>query len=579
VVNSTTDTITEKVGEGTDEVQSSVSFNLATASNYLDNLTLLEAAGASTGTGNIQDNIIFGNSFANTLNGGDGDDSLVGGAGNDCLDGGRGLNTLVGGGDDDIYVVESESEVIVENAGEGTDTVQAKSSYKLADGSNLENLFLVGSATDNLNGWGNSDNNYITGDAGANHLYGENGNDTFEGGAGNDTMVGGDGNDLYYYLSGDVIAENPSSDGSGGIADAVRTDVNNWTLSAEVEQLFLGSGTFNPTINGGVGGFTDTATISGNGNDGTHNLIGILSGNLLVGNYGDNTLSGGNANDTLYGADGDDSLFGGAGADSMVGGIGNDTYNVDNGSDIASETISGNAGGIDVVNATVNFNLFTNGTNVENLNLNTAGSTATVGTGNDLGNVITGNNLGDSLSGGDGRDTLNGGTGSDTLDGGALQDSLTGGAGNDALIGGTGDDFLIGTATGGIGAGELDTLTGGIGLPAGDGAADVFVLGDTAAAYYNTLAAAGDYALITDFTVADHDQLQMKTLPQMAAPTATNANGYVVGANIFGAAGAANSWVYRDVNNNAIADAPDNLIAAVQVTDGALDLTKSAYFV
>ncbi|MFN6305625.1 MAG: beta strand repeat-containing protein, partial [Microcystis sp.] len=85
-VDTTTDTITENVNQGTDTVQSSVTYTLG---NNLENLTLTGTANIN-GTGNTLNNIITGNSGNNTLNGSDGNDTLIGGTGNDTLTGGAG---------------------------------------------------------------------------------------------------------------------------------------------------------------------------------------------------------------------------------------------------------------------------------------------------------------------------------------------------------------------------------------------------------------------------------------------------------------------------------------------------------
>src|SRR3546814_10171120 len=66
---------------------------------------------------------------------------LVGGAGNDQLDGGYGVDQMTGGIGDDTYVVDTESDVIVEQVGEGFDVVNAHSSYSLSG--NIEKLVLV----------------------------------------------------------------------------------------------------------------------------------------------------------------------------------------------------------------------------------------------------------------------------------------------------------------------------------------------------------------------------------------------------------------------------------------------------
>ena len=97
---------------------------------------------------------------------------------------------------------------IVENSGEGTDTVNAALSTRLPD--NVENLVLTGSAA--LNGVGNSLDNVLTGNSGANTLKGLAGNDTLQGGAGNDTLDGGDGTDTASYASASsAVTVNPVS--------------------------------------------------------------------------------------------------------------------------------------------------------------------------------------------------------------------------------------------------------------------------------------------------------------------------------------------------------------------------------
>jgi Ca2+-binding RTX toxin-like protein len=70
VDRSTTLTLTEAAGEGTDTIKSSITFTLA--SNF-ENLTLT-GAGNINGTGNGAANVLIGNSGANTLTGGDGAD-------------------------------------------------------------------------------------------------------------------------------------------------------------------------------------------------------------------------------------------------------------------------------------------------------------------------------------------------------------------------------------------------------------------------------------------------------------------------------------------------------------------------
>src|SRR5204863_491020 len=79
IVDNAGDVVTENAAEGTDTVQSSVSFTLGA---NVENLTLTGAA-AINGTGNTVANTITGNSGDNILDGGAGADTLAGGLGND----------------------------------------------------------------------------------------------------------------------------------------------------------------------------------------------------------------------------------------------------------------------------------------------------------------------------------------------------------------------------------------------------------------------------------------------------------------------------------------------------------------
>ena len=366
VVDSAADLTLEEAGEGTDLVEASVSHTLAA---NVENLTLTGSANIN-GTGNELDNILTGNNGANTLSGGAGNDTLVGNSGNDILDGGTGADTMQGGAGNDRYVVDEIGDVVVETAGNGSDTVESGIDYVL--GANLENLVLTGSA---LNGTGNAAANAITGNAADNLI---------DGGTGVDTMSGGAGNDTYIVdQTGDGIVE--AAD--GGI-DIVRASAT-YTLAANVEHLVL----------------LGSAAINGTGN---------ALDNDITGNEAANVLSGGAGKDTIVAGGGNDTLDGGLGADAMTGGTGNDIYVVD---DAADQVLENADEGVDTVHASTDYRLVAN---VENLTL--TGSGAISGSGNELDNVITGN------------------AGNNQLDGGAGNDTLAGGAGADLLLGGAGDD-------------------------------------------------------------------------------------------------------------------------------------------
>jgi Ca2+-binding RTX toxin-like protein len=171
---------------------SSVSTTLAST---IDDLTLTGTDDIN-GTGNARVNTITGNSGANVLNGM------------------AGADTLIGGGGDDTYVVDNGGDVVVEQAGQGTDTVQSSVSYALPD--NVENLVLTGGG--NIAGTGNGLDNTITGNNGSNALSGGDGNDTLlgnAGNAGNDVLDGGTG-------AGDMHVSLVGVQGLGGFGFAMR---------------------------------------------------------------------------------------------------------------------------------------------------------------------------------------------------------------------------------------------------------------------------------------------------------------------------------------------------------------------
>ncbi len=168
VVDNTGDIVTESSGGGTDTVRASLPTYML--GSNVENLVL-------TGTGNISGT---GNTLANIF---------TGNTGNNALSGGTGADTMIGGAGDDSYTVDNTGDVVTENSGEGTDTVNASVTYTL--GANVENLVLTG--TSGLTGTGNALDNTLTGNSAANTLNGGDGDDILQGAAGNDTLDGGAG--------------------------------------------------------------------------------------------------------------------------------------------------------------------------------------------------------------------------------------------------------------------------------------------------------------------------------------------------------------------------------------------------
>jgi Ca2+-binding RTX toxin-like protein len=269
------DFIVEFAGEGFDTVFSSVDVRLTVRSGLSDPvierffLTGTAYSAIAIGGGN---HILVGNSVANLLDGGVGNDTLDGGAGND---------RMIGGTGDDTFVVDNSGDVVIENAGEGTDTVHSAIHYTLA--ANVEKLVLTGAQA--INGTGNELDNDLTGNAA---------NNVLNGGAGVDKMRGGGANDSYWVDNEfDEVIEN---DGEG--VDLVFALVDH-SLALNVENLQL------------------FGTSSGTGN----NLDNEMRGSNFA-----NTLDGGDRNDRLFGEGGDDHLIGGSGLDLLTGGAGVDTF-------------------------------------------------------------------------------------------------------------------------------------------------------------------------------------------------------------------------------------------------------------
>ena len=256
IVSSATDVISESGGNGTDQVQSSVTFTLAAE---IENLVLTGTA-AINGTGNAAANVMVGNAAANVLTGGAGDDTLSGEAGNDTLDGGAGIDTA-------IYA--SATAAVVVNLSAGTATGAAGTDKLIG----IENV-VGGSGADTL-----------TGDANANFLSGGAGNDGLNGGAGDDLLLGGLGNDT---LTG----------GAG-----IDTASYETATTAVVVNLLTGK------ASGGAG--SDTLSQ-------IENVIGGAGSDSITGNSSANTLLGGAGNDRLVGGGGADILAGGTGADTFV---------------------------------------------------------------------------------------------------------------------------------------------------------------------------------------------------------------------------------------------------------------------
>ncbi len=234
-IDSTSDTVIEYVDQGSDFVDSSISYTLG------DNLEDLMLTGSSniSGTGNALDNYIAGNQSNNSLYGGEGNDSLNGffyfsawvgndrdgsdyldgGAGNDTLDGAGGSDTLIGGTGNDSLKESYDNQISISNdslnGGAGDDTLDGAAGDDTLDG---------GAGDDSLRGGIlgviENENDTLDGGAGDDTLHGIDGNDYLTGGDGNDelsadigidTLTGGTGADIFVWwdepINGDTITD------------------------------------------------------------------------------------------------------------------------------------------------------------------------------------------------------------------------------------------------------------------------------------------------------------------------------------------------------------------------------------
>ena len=389
---------------GRDEVRTTISFSAG--NQHIENISLL-------GLANIN---AIGNGLSNVLRGNVSDNLLKGGTNRD---------TLIGGLGADQYWIENTGDVVIENVGEGTDTIHSSLlSTLLAD--NVENLVLLGS-TDS-SGTGNALGNHIRGNAGTNTLNGGSGDDTLDGGTGNDLLIGGQGSDVIYVDNiGDRVAESRKWAGH----DTVISSVDFRTGNKHIEDLEL----------------TGTARI-GAGN-------GLM--NRITGNDADNILDGGKNVDTL------------------IGGLGNDIYLIRSPGDSAIEAYGE---GIDAVKAYRSYSLEAH---IEKLFMQNVFTKAGLPTnlnaiGNGLDNTIIRTPYDNTIVGREGSDILKGQAGDDTF----VFDRALGANNVDRIIdfevNGDNDTLKIKASLlgGGMSAGVLAAADFATGTAAGD-ASDRFI--------------------------------------------------------------------------------------------------------
>lgn len=480
VVDSTTDVVTENVGEGTDTILSSVTLTLG---SNIENLTLI-GSGPMNGTGNALSNVLIGNSATNTLSGADGDDTLIGGAGADVLNGGNGFdrasyygaasavtvnlsNMASNKGDaqgdtySSIEAVEGSSygDTLIGSTGadslyggDGDDTLNGRSgadvlvggngfdlaSYSMSSTGVLASLASPAANTGEATGDTYSSIEALEGSAFNDTLVGDDGDNLLIGGAGADTLVGGNGFDRAGYASSTVAViaslANPAVNSGGALGDtyssieALEGSAFNDTLTGDAGDNLLIGGAGQDVLNGGSG--FDRASYSTSTAGVTANLAnpmantGTAQGDTYV---SIEALEGSAFDDTLIGGVGDNLLIGGAGSDTLVGGDGADTL----------------IGGSDLLGFdTVDYSASAAGVEVDIVRHVSAGAAA----GDVIYEVerIIGTNFDDKISIGGGAYVAIGGEGNDILRSGSRSDLNTDIADGYVLDGGLGNDIMYG---------------------------------------------------------------------------------------------------------------------------------------
>jgi trimeric autotransporter adhesin len=371
------DVVNEVAGEsdGIDLVRASVSHTLTAR---VENLTLLQGAGAIDGTGNGLDNEIIGNSSSNTLSGLDGSDTLDGGGGADDMRGGTG---------DDYYFVDNAGDEVTESDDPGIDTVYSTVSFTLGD--NVEDLGLTG--TGETDGTGNEFSNTIAGNGSDNELRGLDGEDFLKGGGGADTLRGGDQDDELHGQAGDDILRGDAGDDEmyGGTGD------DDYFVNSAGDFVDEDPGEGRDTVFVSV---LDDYTLTAN----VENLVLVTSDNG-TGNASNNTITGNRFGNFIDGR---------GGQDTMEGRQGNDIYIVDQANDIVREF---NGEGSDEIRTSRTYTLSA-GVEVETLRTtDNAGTDAINLTGNEFNNTLVGNDGANTLSGRGGSDGIDGRGGIDTV--------------------------------------------------------------------------------------------------------------------------------------------------------------------
>lgn len=290
--------------------------------------------------------------------------------GNDTLnDGGTALSlsesTIFGGTGSDSFNFTGNSTGLVLSGDNGDDVISATGAGdNTVYGGTGADLITTGAGDDSIIGGQGTDN--ISGASGADTIAGGSGNDTIDGGAGVDVLTAGSGDDLFRFDTGDVAVGETFDGGSG-----------NNTLLVVTSTDFSNLGTATVLTNGNVQNIQITSATTGT-------FTGSqVSGQAL----------------TVNGA-------GAAGVSTLDVNVSGTTA-----VSLASMTFAATGSGT----------AFTDGTDIVNIDGDTAANTITA---TSIADIINGDSGADVISAGSGNDTITGGVGADQIDVGTGTDRV-----------------------------------------------------------------------------------------------------------------------------------------------------------
>ncbi|MDZ8052249.1 MAG: calcium-binding protein [Aulosira sp. ZfuVER01] len=237
-------------GSGIDTIFTAVDFSLSSqpslisqpgvtfiGSGLVENLMLAVLANNSPikGEGNSVNNVITGNRENNILSGLGGNDTINGSSGNDTIDGGTGADSLIGGIGNDSFTIDNINDIVVENSGEGIDTVTVTTSW--ATSAEVEFINIISNNTNVNFTLNNSVNATITGNNSYNQLVGGSGNDILAGKGAVDTLTGGLGADIFEFGGTGLSA-------TGTLSTSIREDTITDFQSSQGDKIHLSATTF-----------------------------------------------------------------------------------------------------------------------------------------------------------------------------------------------------------------------------------------------------------------------------------------------------------------------------------------------